>query len=61
MAKYLEIELLVQVGEYAPGADPLADQALRVHPQIREFLAQGTHDRFRLSETTTLMQELADG
>ncbi|WP_406854810.1 FliI/YscN family ATPase [Alsobacter sp. KACC 23698] len=40
MARYKEIELLVQVGEYASGSDPLADEALRRHGAMTEFLVQ---------------------
>ncbi|MEL7428645.1 MAG: FliI/YscN family ATPase [Pseudomonadota bacterium] len=58
MAKYLEIELLVQVGEYSPGSDPAADQALRIHPLIQKFLSQGTHEHVAQNETVSLMQEM---
>jgi ATP synthase in type III secretion protein N len=44
MAKYDEIEPLVQMGEYRPGNDPLADEAMHKAPLIREFLCQATSD-----------------
>ena len=44
MAKYNEVELLVQIGEYQKGSDPIADQAIAAHTQINEFLKQGVTD-----------------
>lgn len=40
LAKYAEIELLVQVGEYHKGADPEADLAIAVRPALEAFLTQ---------------------
>lgn len=40
MAKHSEIEFLVQVGEYRPGADPLADRAIAAKPEIDALLRQ---------------------
>jgi ATP synthase in type III secretion protein N len=42
MARYREIELLLQVGEYRAGSDPLADEAIKKLPQIKAFLSQST-------------------
>ena len=61
MAKYLDIELLVQVGEYSTGSDPFGDKALRLHSSIEEFLIQGTHDFVSQNDTTSKMTELLDG
>lgn len=44
MARYDEIEPLVQMGEYRPGNDPLADEAMERHAAIRDFLNQSTSD-----------------
>jgi type III secretion protein N (ATPase) len=41
LARYNEIELLVQVGEYKAGADPLSDEALRKIENLQIFLRQG--------------------
>jgi len=38
MAKYQDIELLVQVGEYERGSDPIADAALAQHEPLKSFL-----------------------
>ena len=40
LAKYREIEFLVQVGEYQAGADPIADAAVAQHAIIERFLRQ---------------------
>ncbi|EFO31929.1 flagellum-specific ATP synthase [Roseibium sp. TrichSKD4] len=40
IAKLNEIELLLQVGEYKPGGDPLADIAVEKQSEIFEFLQQ---------------------
>ena len=48
MAKYDEVELLLKIGEYKSGTDPVADEAIEKMPQIRAFLQQGLneHDSF---------------
>ncbi len=55
MAKYEEIELLVKVGEYKPGTDPLADLALAKMDLIRTFLKQRTDE---LTPFETTVQQL---
>ncbi len=40
LAKYEEIELLVQIGEYQPGKDPMADAAIERIDAIRTLLRQ---------------------
>jgi len=42
MAKYDEVEMLLQVGEYKPGNDALADRAIARIDAIRGFLNQAT-------------------
>jgi len=43
LAKYQDIELLIQLGEYKPGGDPEADQAIKCMPAIRRLLQQDSH------------------
>jgi type III secretion protein N (ATPase) len=45
LAKYREIELLLRVGEYKKGNDPLADAALEKIAAIRDFLKQSAETR----------------
>lgn len=40
LAKYQEMELLVQIGEYRPGSDALADEAIQARPAMLDFLSQ---------------------
>ncbi|TDA48293.1 FliI/YscN family ATPase [Burkholderia pyrrocinia] len=47
LAKYQDAELLLQIGEYKPGADPELDRAVRAWPLLSRYLQQG------LSETTS--------
>jgi type III secretion protein N (ATPase) len=56
MAKYDEIEPLLQMGEYAPGNDALADEAVQKIEYIRAFLNQATDDLWDFGHT---LQELA--
>jgi len=57
LAKYQEIELLVQIGEYVPGADALADDVLERKAAIDAFLSQRTDER---SDFATTRQALLD-
>jgi len=59
MAKYEEIELLVKVGEYKKGSDPVADVAIEKHEAIRKFLRQPTHEHVEFDETVSQLQALA--
>lgn len=45
MSKYQEIELLVKVGEYEEGADPLADEAIEKMGSINYFLKQDINEQ----------------
>lgn len=61
MGLYREIELLVRVGEYQPGQDPEADEALRRWPQIRTFLCQATNERSDFQQTLALLEQVVEG
>src|SRR5262249_38744422 len=50
LAKYQEIELLVQIGEYKAGSDAAADEALAKIGAINGFLKQGMKEKSTLSE-----------
>lgn len=51
LAKLDEIEILVQVGEYREGSDPLADEALALRERTDAFLRQSQGDRSPLTQT----------
>jgi ATP synthase in type III secretion protein N len=61
MAKYDEIEPLVQMGEYRPGNDALADEAMQKAPQIREFLCQATSDLWDFDRSVGTLVSVAGG
>jgi flagellum-specific ATP synthase len=44
MALYANMEELVRIGAYAKGADPEVDEAVRLHPHLEAFLAQGVSE-----------------
>jgi type III secretion protein N (ATPase) len=57
-AKYNEIELLVQLGEYKSGTDTLADKAIAKIQDIKSFLKQGTRDQASFDEMLARLQEV---
>ena len=59
LARYASIELLLQVGEYQKGSDPLADEAIDKHERINAFLRQGPKDLSSWSETIQQLEHLA--
>ena len=58
MSKYEDIELLVKVGEYKQGADPLADEAIQKIETIRSFLKQRTDELMPLDQTIAQLQQI---
>jgi ATP synthase in type III secretion protein N len=57
MAKHAEIRFLLQVGEYRPGSDELADQAIERWPAIQALLRQRPDEATPLPQT---LQRLAE-
>ncbi len=58
-AKYQELELLIQVGEYQQGMDAEADEAVAKRDMILDFLKQGTKDFTSFEETVSRLEALA--
>jgi len=58
MAKYDEVEMLLQVGEYKPGNDPHADMAVQRIEHIRAFLNQATSDLRPFDDTLAHLASL---
>jgi type III secretion protein N (ATPase) len=56
MAKYAEIEFLVQVGEYRPGADPMADKAIAARAEIEALLRQDADRNEPFAQSLMLLQ-----
>ncbi|NJM81713.1 MAG: EscN/YscN/HrcN family type III secretion system ATPase, partial [Tabrizicola sp.] len=59
LAKYRDIELLLQVGEYESGGDPVADAAIAAKDQIDLFLQQTSDEALPFDQITFAMQEAA--
>ena len=59
ISKHAEVEFLIQVGEYQPGGDKLADEAIAKWPAILQFLRQSSRERSDFSQTLQLMRNLA--
>ena len=58
LAKYAEIELLVQIGEYRRGADADGDRALDRIGRVNEFLRQGLEDFSSFDQTLAAMERV---
>ena len=58
MARHKEVELLLQVGEYQSGSDPLADEAIRKIDVIRAFLAQETDELVDPAVTVDFLHQI---
>ncbi|MBN3857570.1 EscN/YscN/HrcN family type III secretion system ATPase [Paraburkholderia sp. Ac-20340] len=58
LAKHKEVELLIQVGEYQSGADPVADEAVQKIEAIRAFLSQPTDLLVDFDETLGQLAEI---
>ncbi|MDD7805071.1 MAG: type III secretion system ATPase SctN [Endozoicomonas sp. (ex Botrylloides leachii)] len=59
LSKYDDIELLVKVGEYKPGSDPVADEALQKIASIQEFLRQSTNEYFNFDDAVSYLRQIA--
>ncbi|MFH0787908.1 MAG: type III secretion system ATPase SctN [Pseudomonadota bacterium] len=59
MVRYQEIELLVRIGEYQKGNDPLADEALDKIDRINAFLRQGLNEIDSFNETVSGLIKIA--
>ncbi len=56
MAKYAEIEFLVQVGEYKQGTDPMADKAIAARAEIEALLRQDADRKEPFAQSLMLLQ-----
>ena len=61
LAKRKEIDLLLKVGEYKPGADALADEAIAKHDRINEFLRQGHGEADSIPNVLERLRAIIDG
>jgi ATP synthase in type III secretion protein N len=61
LAKYREIELLLQIGEYRPGSDAIADEAIEKAQAMKTFLRQDEDDWATLDTAREQLAALAFG
>jgi ATP synthase in type III secretion protein N len=61
LAKYREIELLLQIGEYRPGSDAIADEAIAKAQAMKAFLRQDEDDWATLDTAREQLTALAFG
>lgn len=61
LAKYQEMELLVQIGEYKPGADALADEAIRARPAMLAFLSQPSGTSLPYEQSLAQLLQVGEG
>jgi len=59
MAAYKEVEMLIRLGEYQPGADPVTDLAVNQQGAINAFLQQSLREPSDLEATLTALQQAA--
>ncbi len=57
LAKYAEIELLLQLGEYKKGSDAEADFALEHIGKVNKFLRQGLNEKSSFEQTLKALAE----
>ena len=61
LAAYQQVEMLIKLGEYQQGNDPLTDFAVQSRDQIMDFLQQSLRDPVSLEDTLDhLIQVTAD-
>lgn len=58
MAQYKEVEMLIQLGEYKQGSNPLADEAISKRDNIHDFLCQRTDEFVDSDETLGMLEDI---
>lgn len=59
MSRYQEMELLIRLGEYKTGTDPVADRAIELRPDQLALLRQDTSKSAKFDETLASLMALA--
>jgi len=58
MARHARVRDLIPLGAYVPGADPITDRAVQLHPQIEAFLCQGTKEEAPMAPCITQLEQI---
>jgi flagellum-specific ATP synthase len=61
LAKYNKARDLIQLGAYAPGADPELDLAVRLHADMTRLLQQDMHSPALLHASVSQLQAVVQG
>ena len=57
-ARYQRSRDLIAVGAYVAGADPVADAAIALYPQLEAYLRQDWHDQANFVSSVAQLQAL---
>lgn len=60
LAKYKEVKLLIDIGEYKEGHCSVTDRAIQLYPQMMSFLKQPALELSPYEDTLTQMKELLE-
>lgn len=58
MSRYQDMEMLIRLGEYRPGSDPISDRAIEQRAAQLEFLRQSTREQEPLEKTLRRLAQL---
>jgi flagellum-specific ATP synthase len=58
MATYADMEELIRLGAYRAGSSPEVDEAIRLHPPLEAFLAQGKEEATSLREGYQRLEQI---
>jgi flagellum-specific ATP synthase len=59
LASLEESRDLIELGAYSPGTNKSLDAAIRMRPEINDFLRQDTSAEFSVPESLTRLQAIA--
>jgi flagellum-specific ATP synthase len=58
LSAYSNMEELIRIGAYRPGADPQVDRAIQLNPALEEFLAQTPDDATALEASFAALGQI---
>jgi flagellum-specific ATP synthase len=58
MARHDRVRDLIPLGAYVPGADPITDRAVVLHPRVEQFLCQGTKEEAPYAPCVNQLEQL---
>lgn len=58
ITRYEDMEELIRLGAYRKGSDPKVDEAIKIYPEIEDFLAQDKDDSTSIEESFRQLAEI---